>query len=122
MNNYNFISYLIYLPITFYITVIVGQILYKKGIVFLNDAFNSNSELASILNKFLLLGYYLINLGYAAVSIHIFSEINSITQLIEELSKRIGMLIIGLALMHYFNIYSFSHFNKQIQKLYSNNH
>ncbi len=122
MNNYNFISYLIYLPITFYITVIVGWVLYKKGIVFLNDAFNSNLELASILNRFLLLGYYLLNLGYAAVSIHIFSEINSITQLIEELSKRIGMLIIGLALMHYFNMYTFSHFNKQIQKLYSNNH
>lgn len=122
MNNYNFISYLIYLPITFYITIIVGWVLYKKGIVFLNDAFNSNVELASILNKFLLLGYYLLNLGYAAVSIHIFSEINSITQLIEELSKRIGMLIIGLALMHYFNMYTFSHFNKQIQKLYSNNH
>lgn len=122
MNNYNFISYLIYLPITFYITVIVGWVLYKKGIVFLNDAFNSNVELAGILNRFLLLGYYLLNLGYAAVSIHIFSEINSITQLIEELSKRIGMLIIGLALMHYFNMYTFSHFNKQIQKLYSNNH
>jgi hypothetical protein len=122
MNNYNFISYLIYLPITFYITVIVGWVLYKKGIVFLNDAFNSSTELASILNRFLLLGYYLLNLGYAAVSIHIFSEINSFTQLIEELSKRIGMLIIGLALMHYFNMYTFSHFNKQIQKLYSNNH
>lgn len=122
MNNYNFISYLIYLPITFYITVIVGWILYKKGIVFLSDAFNSNVELASILNRFLLLGYYLLNLGYAAVSIHIFSEINSFTQLIEELSKRIGMLIIGLSLMHYFNMYTFSHFNKQIQKLYSNNH
>lgn len=122
MNNYNFISYLIYLPIAFYITVIVGWTLYKKGIVFLNDAFNSNVELASILNRFLLLGYYLLNLGYAAISIHIFSEINSITQLIEELSKRIGMLIIGLALMHYFNMYTFSHFNKQIQKLYSNNY
>lgn len=122
MNNYNFISYLIYLPVTFYITVIVGWVLYKKGIVFLNDAFNSNVELASILNKFLLLGYYLLNLGYAAVSIHIFSEIYSFTQLIEELSKRIGMLIIGLALMHYFNMYTFSQFNKQIQKLYSNNH
>ena len=122
MNNYNLISYIIYLPITFYITVVVGWILYKKGIVFLNDTFNSNLELASILNRFLLLGYYLLNLGYAAVSIHIFSEINSISQLIEELSKRIGMLIIGLAIMHYFNMYTFSHFNKQIQKLYSINH
>jgi NO-binding membrane sensor protein with MHYT domain len=122
MNNYNLISYIIYLPITFYITVVVGWILYKKGIVFLNDTFNSNLELASILNRFLLLGYYLLNLGYAAVSIHIFSEINSIPQLIEELSKRIGMLIIGLAIMHYFNMYSFSHFNKQIQKLYSIKH
>jgi NO-binding membrane sensor protein with MHYT domain len=122
MNNYNLISYLIYLPTTFYITVIVGWILYKKGIVFLNDAFNSNIELASILNKFLLLGYYLLNLGYAAVSIHIFSEIYSFSQLIEELSKRIGLLMIGLAIMHYFNMYTFSHFNKQIQKLYSNNH
>ncbi|MEI7977497.1 MAG: hypothetical protein WCI53_01525 [Bacteroidota bacterium] len=122
MNNYNLISYIIYLPITFYITVVVGWILFKKGIVFLNDTFNSNLELASILNRFLLLGYYLLNLGYAAVSIHIFSEINSIPQLIEELSKRIGMLIIGLAIMHYFNMYTFSHFNKQIQKLYSINH
>jgi NO-binding membrane sensor protein with MHYT domain len=122
MNNYKLISYLIYLPITFYVTVIVGWVLYKKGIVFLNDAFNSNAELASVLNKFLLLGYYLLNLGYAAISIHVFAEINSFTQLIEELSKRIGILIIGLALMHYFNMYTFSHFSKQIQKLYSNNH
>jgi NO-binding membrane sensor protein with MHYT domain len=122
MNNYKLISYLIYLPITFYVTVIVGWVLYRKGIVFLNDAFNSNVELAGILNRFLLLGYYLLNLGYAAISIHVFAEINSFTQLIEELSKRIGILIIGLALMHYFNMYTFSHFSKQIQKLYSNNH
>lgn len=122
MNNYKLISYLIYLPITFYVTVIVGWVLYRKGIVFLNDAFNSNVELAGILNRFLLLGYYLLNLGYAAISIHVFAEINTISQLIEELSKRIGILIMGLALMHYFNMYTFSHFSKQIQKLYSNNH
>lgn len=121
MNNYKLISYLIYLPITFYITVIVGRVLYKRGLPFLLDMFSNNEILANILNKSLLLGYYLINLGFAAVSINTFYSIASSTQLVEELSKRIGLNIISIAIIHYFNLFTFSHFSKQIQHLYKNN-
>ncbi|MES2382030.1 MAG: hypothetical protein V4538_13370 [Bacteroidota bacterium] len=121
MNNYNLISYLIYLPVTFYITVFIGKVFYTNGIVFLSDAFNGNKELAEVLNKFLLVGYYLVNLGYAAISINTFSSVDSYLQLAEELSKRLGIIIIGLAVLHYFNMYTFSHFSKQIQKLYQHN-
>lgn len=122
MNNYNLINYLIYLPVTFYITVFIGKVFYTNGLVFLTGAFNGNKELAEVLNRFLLVAYYLVNLGYAAVSINTFSSVDSYLQLAEELSKRLGIIIIGLAILHYFNMYTFSHFSKQIQKLYQHNH
>ncbi|MFZ4800077.1 MAG: hypothetical protein ACOYMA_21485 [Bacteroidia bacterium] len=122
MNYYNLFGYFLYLIITFYITVIVGKILYKNGIHFLVDSFNGNVDLAQVLNKFLLAGYYLLNLGYATVSINLFTEIFSVLQLIEEISKHIGFIVVGLSVFHYINLYTFSHFSKQIQKLYHNNH
>lgn len=121
MNNYNVISYFVYLTFTFYVTVIVGRILYKRGLPFLLDMFSNNETLANILNKSLLLGYYLINLGFTTVSINTFYHIASSTQLVEELSKRIGLNIMSIAIIHYLNLFTFSHFSKQIQHLYKNN-
>lgn len=122
MNIYNVIGYLIYLPVSFYITFFVGQALYKSGAVFLVGSFHGDITLASITNRFLLTGYYLINLGYAVGSISLWKNIQYDVELIEEVSFRLGILISGLALMHFFNLFFFTHFSKAIQSLYQHKH
>lgn len=119
MNSYNLIGYLVYLPVTFYITVFVGRSFFRSGALFLVESFNGDKELANTFNLMLLVGYYLLNLGYAALSINFWNEIQTFIQLVDELSLRLGFLICGLAVMHYFNLYTFSHFSKQLQALYT---
>lgn len=121
MNNYKLLSYLIYLPLMFYITVIVGKVLYKNGLPFLVDMFHEDINLADTLNKLLLVGYYLVNLGFVAVSINTFYNISNATEAFEELTKRIGINILSLAVLHYMNMFTFSMFSGKIQQLYKNN-
>ena len=58
-------SYLAYLAPSFAVTVWVASTLHKNGRVFLVDSFAGNRELADSVNHLLVVGFYLINLGYA---------------------------------------------------------
>lgn len=117
--NYNIIAYLIYLPISFYISVILGKVFYRNGRYFILEAFSGDEVITDAINHFLLIGYYLLNLGYDAYSLSFWPELASTMQLINELSLRLGSLVLGLGLMHYFNIYSIIYFTKEIKSLYT---
>jgi hypothetical protein len=117
--NYNVIAYLIYLPISFYISVILGRVLYKNGRHFILEAFSGDETITDAINYFLLVGYYLLNLGYDAYSLSFWPDIFSMMDLVNELSLRLGSLVLGLGLIHYFNIYSIIYFSKEIKSLYT---
>jgi hypothetical protein len=119
--NFTLLGYIIYLPVTLYITVVVGGVLYKNGRYFLLDIF-SNEEMADTYNKFLLTGYYLLNIGYASVSIGWWNTIYSSYGLIAELTWRLGFIILSLGTIHYINLYAFSRFSARFKKLYNNIH
>lgn len=120
MINYNLTGYLIYLPATFYITFYVGNKLYRNGEPFLADTFHGNHTLSNAYNRFLLTGYYLLNLGYATISINWWAAIQNTVQLIEEVSWRLGLIVMMLGIIHYFNMYSFARFGGQLKRLYEN--
>jgi len=101
--NYNIISYLIYIPIIFYIMIYVGWLFYTYGELFLFNIFNDKSLVKSI-NNLLLIGYYLVNLGYAIITIAYWEVINSIPDMLNTLSYHLGIVITGLALLHYNNV------------------
>lgn len=101
--NYNIYTYLIYLPIIVFITVKVGWLFYKNGEIFLYAIFE-NASLVKSLNKILLVGYYLINIGYSFGVIAFWAKINSMQSMIESLATVIGTIILSLAIMHYNNI------------------
>jgi hypothetical protein len=117
--NYNVIAYLIYLPISFYISVILGKVFYRNGRYFILEAFSGDETITNAINHFLLVGYYLLNLGYDAYSLSFWPNIMSTKDLINELSLHLGSLILGLGLVHYFNIYSIIYFSKEIKSLYT---
>lgn len=122
--NYTVWTYLIYLPVTIGITLYVGQTLFKNGAVFLIDIFANNKTLAHSVNKLLLTGFYLINLGYLLYMLSTNKHIGGAVELIEVLSVKVGFIVLVLGAMHFFNIYLFYRIRKRslqeqrVQKMY----
>ncbi|HPM30437.1 MAG TPA: hypothetical protein PLJ60_08865 [Chryseolinea sp.] len=105
--NYTILSYALYMPVTIALTVWVAKTLFTNGRVFLVDIFHGNELLADSVNKLLVVGFYLINIGYAVYTLQIFGEINSIQVVIEKLSIKLGAIILILGAMHFFNLFVF---------------
>lgn len=113
----NTLAYIIYLFITYLITVRVGFIFYRNGRVFILDLLNNDATLTDAINRILLVGYYLVNLGYAALMISTWDTIDNWTTLLSSITVMTGQIVLTLALMHYFNmlvIYLISKRNKSI--------
>jgi hypothetical protein len=111
--NYIIITYSFYLLITISLTIWVARTLFKNGKVFLIDIFHGNKELADSVNNLLLVGFYLINLGYAVYTLQVTGSINNVQQVIEELSIKVGLIILILGGMHFFNLYIFFSLRKK---------
>lgn len=101
--NLNIIAYIIYITLTYFVTVKVGLICYRNGIYYLEQELEDTS-LAQIINKLLLVGYYLLNLGYASIMIFGWEEINSVLDLINSISKKTGSIILLLGCLHCINM------------------
>jgi len=111
--NYIIITYSFYLAITISLTIWVARTLFKNGKVFLIDIFHGNKELADSVNNLLLVGFYLINLGYTVYSLQVSNNIVNVQQVIEELSIKVGLIILILGGMHFFNLYIFFNLRKK---------
>jgi hypothetical protein len=105
--NYIIITYSFYLTITIALTIWVARTLFKNGKVFLIDIFHGNKELADSVNNLLLVGFYLINIGYAVYTLQVTTSIRNVQEVIEKLSLKIGLIILILGAMHFFNLYIF---------------
>ena len=105
--NYFILTYAIYLPLTISLTIWVARTLFTNGRVFLIDIFHGNEALADSVNRLLVVGFYLINVGYAVYTLQIFGQIDSAQVVIEKLSLKIGAIILILGAMHFINLFVF---------------
>jgi len=103
----------LYLVITISLTVWVARTLFKNGKIFLIDIFHGNKELSDSVNNLLLVGFYLINIGYAVYTLQVSYNILNLQQLIESLSLKVGLIILILGGMHFFNLYIFFNLRKR---------
>ena len=101
-------TYLIYLVLSIALTIWVGRTLHKNGRVFLVDVFHGNEALADSVNHLLVVGFYLINFGYVSLALKLGYTIQSAEQSVEALSVKIGMVLLVLGGMHFFNLFVFS--------------
>jgi len=115
--NYIILTYAIYMPLTILLTVWVAKTLFTNGRVFLVDIFHGNEILADSVNKLLVVGFYLINIGYAVYTLQIFGEINSAQVVIEKLSIKIGAIILILGGMHFFNLFVFFKLRRRAKEI-----
>jgi hypothetical protein len=102
------ITYLLYLAISIVLTVWVARTLYHNGIVFLIDVFSGNAPLANSVNHLLVVGFYLINLGFISLSLKMGYEVTTTRGSIEALASKVGIVLLVLGGMHFFNLYVFS--------------
>lgn len=96
-------TYYLYLILSMGVVSKVGLVLYKNGYFFLYHAFK-NVEMASSINKLLLLGYFLSNTAFVLFYMQIDEELTSIHQLFLSLAWKLGIITGSLGLMHHFNI------------------
>lgn len=111
--SYILTLYADYVVITVILTVWVARTLFRNGKVFLIDIFHGNKELAQAVNNLLLVGFYLVNLGYAIYTLRVESAITDTRQLIETLSVKTGAIILILGGMHFFNMLVFFKLRKR---------
>lgn len=107
-NNIIVATYLTYLFISIALTIWVARTLHKRGGIFLAEAFHGNAELADSVNHLLVVGFYLINIGFVSLALKTPEIINTSRGAIELLSDKVGMVLLILGGMHFFNLYVFS--------------
>lgn len=101
-------TYIVYLALSIPLTVWVAHTLHKNGRVFLVDSFHGNEQLADSVNHLLVVGFYLINIGYVARALKEGAAPVDLREVLETISRKIGVVMLVLGGMHFFNIFVFS--------------
>jgi hypothetical protein len=114
MFSVEIITYLVYLAISIALTIWVAHTLHKNGRVFLVDVFHGNEPLADSVNHLLVVGFYLINLGYVSMALKLGYVVHDAQEGIEALSVKVGMVLIVLGAMHFFNLFIFSRMRRRV--------
>jgi len=106
-------AYLAYLVLSIAVTIWVARTLYKNGRAFLIDAFHGQESLADSVNHLLVVGFYLINLGWIVMTLRTHQQLTTTRAAIELLSDKVGTVLFVLGLMHFFNVFLFSRFRRR---------
>src|SRR5437763_10936085 len=101
---YVVVSYLVYLAISIGVTMWVARTLHRNGRIFLVDSFLGNEALADSVNHLLVVGFYLVNVGYVSLALKYGVKPTTTAESIEYLSTKIGVVLLVLGAMHFVNI------------------
>lgn len=113
-NTYVIVStYISYVILSIVLTVWVAQTLHKNGRVFLVEVFGGNEPLADSVNHLLVVGFYLINFGYVSLALKLSEYPLNAAQGIEVLSWKIGLVLLVLGGMHFFNLLIFNRIHRR---------
>ncbi|MCA9918250.1 MAG: hypothetical protein KC445_09870 [Anaerolineales bacterium] len=102
------ITYIVYILLSLGITVWVAQTLFRNGRIFVIDAFGGNETMADAVNHLLLVGFYLVNIGFVSMYLSYGAKPTTTVEAIEYISIKIGVVLLVLGAMHFFNIFNFA--------------
>ena len=106
-------SYVIYLIVSVILTVWVARTLHHRGRVFLVDAFHGNETLADSVNHLLVVGFYLINIGFVTLALKYGDKAGDAQTALEILSTKVGLVLVVLGIMHFLNLFVFSRMHRR---------
>lgn len=97
-------TYATYVSVSLLLTYWVGNSLHGNGRIFLIENFRGHAALADSVNHLLLVGFYLINLGFVFLALRYGAKPATLVEAIEYLSTKIGLVVVLLGAMHFFNM------------------
>ncbi|ROS24023.1 hypothetical protein [Cellulomonas sp. PhB150] len=98
------ITYLVYIAVSVALTIWVARTLARNGEVFLVDAFHGDAKVAAATNRLLVVGFYLVNLGFVSLMLRIGQPVTSAQQGIEALASKLGAVALLLGVFHLSNV------------------
>lgn len=111
---YDIYAYIAYLAVSIGLTVWVAQTLSKNGLVFLIECFGHDRTLAESTNHLLVVGFYLVKLGWILLTLRFGSSPETAADVIRFLSTKIGLVVVALGLMHFFNMNAIAKFGRKV--------
>ena len=111
--NWIIMTYVVYLATSVCLTIWVARTLHKNGRVFLVDSFHGNESLADSVNHLLVVGFYLINIGYVTLALKYGAAAANAQEALESLSTKVGLGLLVLGGMHFFNLFVFTRMRKR---------
>jgi len=108
------LAYGLYLLISIGMTVWVAHTLSSNGEVFLVQCFGHNAEVAKSTNHLLVVGFYLVNIGFITLTLSNGTEPQTWPQTIRFLSGKVGLAVIVLGGMHFFNMHAIAKFGRKV--------
>lgn len=106
--NLNVATYLIYLLVAVPLTIWVARTLSRNGRIFLIDVFHGNAEFADAVNRLLVAGFYLVNLGFVTLFLRTDAAVIEVRGVFEQLSVKLGTVMVVLGVLHLSNVWIFN--------------
>lgn len=108
-------AYALYLVITLALTIWVARTLSHNGEVFLIRCFGQDAALARSTNHLLVVGFYLVNIGFITLTLSLGQEPATIPATIRFLSSKVGLAVLVLGAMHFFNMGAIAHLGRTVE-------
>lgn len=99
------VAYVIYLLVSIGLTVWVARTLSRNGRIFIADVLQGNEKLADAVNHLLVVGFYLVNIGFVTLYLRSGETILEARGLFEALSVKLGVVLLVLGFMHLGNVW-----------------
>ena len=100
------VVYLVYIAVALALTTWLAKTLFRNGVVFLHDVFVDKPDLADAVNHLLVVGFYMLNTGYALYILRASAGL-TMFEAVQFLVNRLALLLGTLALMHFVNVFVF---------------
>ena len=98
--------YAVYIVVAVGLTAWLARTLFRHGTAFLHDVFADKPELADAVNRLLVVGFYMLNLGYALYILRASRGLDAFAA-IQFLVNRLALLLVTLAGLHFVNVFVF---------------
>jgi hypothetical protein len=115
VSNHLIPVYAAYAAASIALTCFLARTLFRNGAVFLEDVFADNPRMASSVNHLLVVGFYLLNLGYALIMLKSGNDVVTGADAIETLARKLGALLLALGVVHMANLYVFHRIRRRGQ-------
>ena len=108
------VGYVLYLAIAIAFTVWVARTLSGNGEVFLVECFGHDEVLAKSTNHLLVVGFYLVNLGFIMLAVQFGKPPATAPDLVVFLSSKVGLAVLVLGGMHFFNMHAIATYGRKV--------